>query len=587
LHTPFPSYEVFRQLSHGDQLLRGILGSDLIGFHIYDYVRHFLTSVLRSIGDDSKYGILNVDGRMVKADAFPIGIDFERFSTAPKGKETKNFLKNLKKYYKNQKIILSVDRLDYSKGIIKRLEAYEQLLANNKELQGKVTMIILAVPSRSDVDTYKELRDNIELYVSRINGLFSTINWSPINYQYKNTPFDELIALYRLADIALVTPLRDGMNLVAKEYVAANKDSSGVLILSEMAGAADELLEAVKINPNDTDSIEDAIKKALVMPIKEQKSRIKAMNYRISKYTVQKWGQDFIEELRDIKQVQKEKEMTHIDEEKINDIKSSFNKAKKRTILLDYDGTLVNLRKNHKSSIKPDKKLTSTLNNLVSLRNTEVYIISGRPHKLIQKWLGKIRNLNLIAEHGAWRKTKGKWSKSPESIDSYKKLILPIMEKITERTPGSDIEVKTTSIVWHYRMVPTELAYIRKMNLLRELHKVVDNSKLSIRQGSKIIEVKPVSVNKGKIVTKILSDRPSDFVLCLGDDYTDEDMFNVLPKSAYTIKVGYESTDARYWIRDVESVLDLLEGLGNKKRSVIKSIKPVVKKGLKTISAKK
>lgn len=580
LHVPFPSYEVFRQLANGEQLLEGMLGADLIGFHIYDYVRHFLSSVLRTTGRDSKDGVLNINGRTVKADAFPIGIDFDKFSNASKTKISKKYFKELKKLYKDQRVILSVDRLDYSKGIPKRLEAFEQLLGSNKSLHKKIVLIILAVPSRSDVNTYQELRDSIELSVSRINGIYSTVDWTPINYQYKNTPFEELSAIYRLADIALVTPLRDGMNLVAKEYVAANKDSTGVLILSEMAGAADELLEAIKINPNNTDSIEKAILQSLAMPKKEQKTRLKAMNAIISKYTVQKWGQDFVSELSEVKRLQQNKAKTRVNKHTLDEIREEFIKAKQRTIFLDYDGTLVRLQPDHKANIKPSRKLSATLARLANSKDTQVCIISGRNYKTLQKWLGSIRSLSLIAEHGAWIKTNGKWTKAAASIKDEEKAILSAMDHITKRTPGSEVEQKTTSLVWHYRKVPSELAYVRKMNLLRELHNVISGNNLSIHQGSKIIEVKPKSINKGNVVGTILKDNPADFILCIGDDYTDEDMFKTLPGSAYTVKVGHEPTVARLWVDNVDDVAEILESLVNRKPSVLRSIKPRVKKGL-------
>ncbi len=583
LHIPFPSYEVFRQLPNGDQLLNGLLGADLVGFHIYDYVRHFLSSVMRSVGHDSKYGVLHLSGRMVKADAFPIGIDYDRFASAKKNKVTKKYQKELSKHYKDQKIILSVDRLDYSKGIIKRLEAFEQLLESNKKYHKKITMIVLAVPSRSDVDTYKELRKTIELAVSRINGLYSTVNWTPINYQYRNTPFNELVALYKLADVALVTPLRDGMNLVAKEYVAANSSDTGVLVLSEMAGAIDELHEAIKVNPNDVDSIGQAIIAALSMPKKEQKKRLKIMNARISEYTVQKWGNDFIEQLVEVKALQIHKGKSLIDDNITNDFREDFKRSKKRLLLLDYDGTLVRLQSDYESAkVKPSKQLSGLLTKLTNRKGTDVFVISGRPHKILNKWLGKIGTINLVAEHGAWVKILGKWTKSPISIDSHKKIIIPILEKITARTPGADIEVKTMSVVWHYRKVPTELAYIRKMSLLRELNETIDHSKLSIHQGSKIIEVKPREINKGKIIKKIIDENDYDFIMCIGDDYTDEDMFSVLPQHANTVRVGHEPTTAKYWVKDVDGVLKLLNRLIiPKKPNVIDAIKPTVKKGIK------
>lgn len=563
LHIPFPSYEIFRQLPNRNEILEGLMGADLIGFHIYDYARHFLSSVLRATDTESKHGTLTIEGRTIRTDAFPIGIDYQKFATTAKKGRDNDVAKILEDHYSGQKIILSVDRLDYSKGILKRLEAFEQFLKENPQFCKKVTLVVIAVPSRIEVETYKELRDAIELAVSRINGTYSTVDWSPISYQFKNLPFEELVALYARADIALVTPLRDGMNLVAKEYIASKHNNLGVLILSEMAGAIDELHEAVQVNPNDTDSIVWSIKKALKMPKKEQKLRILSMKSRLSQYTVQRWASDFIEQLNNVKQAQTEQNQKVLSATHTGEIISAFNSAKKRILFLDYDGTLRNFTPDYASSrVAPPKSLLKILDKLGKKESTEVYIISGRPHGILEKWLGHLP-LNLVAEHGAWIKQNGMWSQQKFSSREFKKAILPILKRFTDRTPGALVEEKSSALVWHYRNVATELAYTRRASLRRELGTVIDSNEFGIYSGNKIIEIKPRDVHKGETVKRVLKNESSDFILCIGDDYTDEDMFRALPDHAFSIRVGYEETTARFQINNVDAVVQLLRLLGD------------------------
>ena len=563
LHIPFPSYEIFRQLPNRSEILDGLLGADLIGFHIYDYARHFLSSVLRAVGIESKQGTITAEGRTIKTDAFPIGIDYDKFFRAARASQKTEMAKTLYNIYSGQKVILSVDRLDYSKGILKRLEAFELLLKDSPSLIKKVTLVVIAVPSRIEVETYKDLRDAIELTVSRINGTYSTVDWTPISYQFKNLPFEELVALYARADIALVTPLRDGMNLVAKEYIASKFNNLGVLILSEMAGAIDELHEAVKVNPNDIDSIVRSIKKALRMTKKEQRVRILSMKSRISQYTVQRWASDFIGELVEIKKAQAEQNKKVITSSHIGEILTAFNSAKSRTLFLDYDGTLRQFSKDFGSSrTAPPKSLLKILNNLSSQPNTEVCIISGRPHDTLEKWFGDMP-INLVAEHGAWIKEDGKWEHKAVSFQDFKKDLLPVLKHYAERTPGARVEEKSSALVWHYRNVPTELAYTRRASLRRDLRKVIDKNELGIYNGNKIIEIKSRHIHKGKIISKALKQHPSEFILCIGDDYTDEDMYRALPEEAYSIKVGYEDTNAKLQIQSVEKVLQLIKLLAD------------------------
>lgn len=562
LHIPFPSYEIFRQLPNRNEILHGLLGADLIGFHIYDYARHFLSSVLRSLGIEHKRGTLTVAGRAVRTDAFPIGIDYEKFAAAARRSRRSETMTTLHEHYGSRKIILSVDRLDYSKGILKRLEAFEYFLQENPHYHKKVSLVVIAVPSRTEVETYRDLRDNVELTVSRINGIFSSVDWTPISYQFKNLPFDELAALYTRADVALVTPLRDGMNLVAKEYIACRTANSGVLILSEMAGAIDELHEALQVNPNDIYAMAKAIKKSLKMTKKEQRLRMLSMKTRISQYTVQRWATDFIENLQHIKSLQQRQNRKVISPGHIEEILTAYNSSRGSVFFLDYDGTLRKFTKDFSSSrSSPTKTILKILSGILE-KGSEVYIISGRTHEKLETWFGRLK-VSLVAEHGAWVKQSGAWNHKISLSHNFKESVMPILRHYAERTPGARVEEKTSAVVWHYRNVPTELAFTRRAGLLRELSTVIDKDEVGVYSGNKIIEVKLKSVHKGEIIKDALAKNNFDFILCIGDDYTDEDMFKALPPNAYSVKVGYEDTDAKYQIGSVEEVVRLLKLLAN------------------------
>lgn len=556
-HIPFPSYETFRLLPERREIIEGLMGADIIGFHIYDYVRHFTSSANHLLGTSSDRGTIEYQGRRVKVDAFPIGIDYTLWQKQLSRPDTAKELRRLDEHYGKQKVIVSVDRLDYSKGIMKRLLAYEKFLQDNPSWIKKVVLVMVATPSRTEVETYKALRDEIEVTVSRINGVFSTGDWTPISYQFQNLGLEDLVSLYAKSDVALVTPLRDGMNLVAKEYVATKTKRTGVLILSEMAGAADELVEALQVNPNDIPELAQALKRALRMPKQEQKARMKHMQERIADYTVQKWGSDFIEQLDLASQSQRgalHKRLTSSDKV---DMLADYKKAKTRLLLLDYDGTLHGFSHSLSAlAAKPSLKLKSQLCRIAKQRGTKVCIVSGRHKRVLDTWFRDCPELILVAEHGAWIREGGTWTKRAESADLTK--VLELMNSYASRTAGSLVEAKDTAAVWHYRRVNHEMAYVRKANLLHELQAIVEDTPLGIYKGNKVIEVKPTSLSKGEIAKTFIKSHPADFVFCVGDDDTDEEMFEAVPESGVSMRVGFGRTSARFQVVGYERVLELL-----------------------------
>ena len=560
LHIPFPSFEMFRLLPWRKEILNGLLGADLIGFHTYDYVRHFLSSTARIAGTEHSMGALTIGDRVVKVDAFPMGIDYDRYSSAVKDSKVKKRLTAIRKNVSERKIILSIDRLDYTKGIIQRLEAFDLFLSQNPKYKEKITLILVAVPSRTGVEDYMELRKQLEGLVGRINGEHGVIGWVPVWYLYRFIPFERLIALYSIADVALVTPLRDGMNLIAKEFIAAKTDGRGVLILSEMAGAASELGEAIIVNAHNKQAIVDAMKEALEMPVEEQIERNKLMQKRLSRYTVTRWAHDFMESLSEVKKLQQELSVCRIAKPIRERLINEYDKSSKRLFLLDYDGTLVGFA-DRPEKAGPDKELFALLQTLAADPKNEVVIISGRDKATLNYWLGNL-NASLIAEHGAWIKERdADWRVIKPLRNDWKQTIRPILELYTDRTPGSSVEEKDFSLVWHFRRSDPELAYLRKQELKGAVLSLTANLDIGVFEGSKILEVKNIGINKGQVAKLWIAKQKWDFILAAGDDYTDEDLFVVLPESAYSIRVGYGISKARFNLDSVYELRLLLEEL--------------------------
>ena len=560
LHIPFPSFEIFRLMPWRKKILTGILGADLIGFHTYDYVRHFVSSIRRLLGHEYNLGLISVDNHVIKVDSFPMGIDYEHYSTAHKMQTIQNEAREIVEKTKGTKVILSVDRLDYTKGITERIRAFNLFLKNNPQYKEKVTMILIIAPSRTAVDTYKELLKEIEELISHTNGEHGTLGWIPVWFFYRTFSSNSLIALYGIADVMLVTPLRDGMNLIAKEYIASRIDKKGVLILSETAGAASELGEAIIVNPNNIKEVAESIKEAIEMPEEIQIEKNTIMHRRLKRYDVYYWAKDFMDKLKSIHEIQEQKKSQKLKERNKESILNDYKNGKKRIILLDYDGTLVPFF-NKPDMAKPDNEVLELLNKLIIDKKNTIVIISGRDKDTLEKWFGELK-INLVAGHGMWiREIDAKWEMTEVLGNNWKEEIRPVLEIHTNRTPGSFIEEKDFSLAWHYRRCDPDLASIRVSELKEALMNLTRNLNIGLLDGNKVIEVKDTTINKGRGVTHWLGKESYDFILSIGDDWTDEDMFSVLPKNAYSIKIGYHLSHARFTIDSVESARNLLKSL--------------------------
>lgn len=560
LHIPFVSSEVFRLLPWRREILEGLLGADLLGFHTYDYVHHFVESVRRVTGYEHSFGDIGVGGRTVKVDAFPMGIDYQKFSGAERDRKVQKEIRRIHDKVGDRRIVLSIDRLDYTKGIPERLEIFDMFLDKYPEYREKVTMILVAVPSRTGVEHYRMLKRRLDELIGRINGKYGTFDWMPVWYLYRSLPFNMMVALYNVADICLVTPLRDGMNLIAKEFVASKEDGRGVLILSEMAGAAKELGEALIVNPNNKDEIVEAMRTAFTIPPEEQVVRNRAMQVRLSRYSIAGWVDDFMDCLAKAKARQHETGVIRLAEENREKLRAAYHDASERLILLDYDGTLVPFV-DRPEKASPDPEILDILKSLAAREGNEVVLVSGRDRDTLEKWFGGL-DISMVAEHGVWSRDRGGvWVMIEALKDDWKGEMRSLLELYVDRTPGSFVEEKGYSLSWHYRKADARLASVRAKELKEDLIKLTENLGIRVLEGSKVIELKDAGVNKGRAVARWLGQKDWDFVLAIGDDWTDEDMFDVLPDTAYSIKVGLNASKARFNIDSQEEVRVLLKEL--------------------------
>lgn len=564
LHIPFPSSEVYRLLAPRQEILEGLLGADLIGFHSYDYLRHFSSACLRLLGFESQPGAIELPSRKVHLGVFPIGIDPDRFHTVLQSESCRLNIDNLQKSFAGRKIILGVDRLDYTKGIPLKLRAFERFLERNPPLRNDVLLYQVSVPSRVDVAAYQELKSEVDELVGRINGKYGSIGESPIYYLNKEVNFEHLCALYATSDIALLTPIRDGMNLVALEYLVCSLQKRGTLILSEFAGAAHSLSGCLMVNPWDFDQVAETIEIALKMKPEEKERRHKPMHQSLLTNTAARWGERFVNDLKRYSAEEpKPASLSRLSLKAVKpELLSAYSEAKERLLFLDYDGTLAPFQATPAEAV-PNKALLSTLRNLAKEGRNHVSLVSGRDRQELELWFGELP-IYLCAEHGfVYRpRDEHQWKPIQEMDLDWKSEVKAILEYFHERTPGALIEEKFSSLTWHYRRADPAFGRWQADELLLHLEEILSHVPVEAIHGHRVIEIRPQGIHKGRYVQEILRKFPSfDFILCIGDDRTDEDMYAVLPSSAWTCRVGTTETAARIVAEDSREVLDLLAEL--------------------------
>lgn len=560
LHIPFPTYKHLSQTPHMAALLRGVLGADLVGTHTTAYAENLLDCCQHEhIGVIAHHKVA-LPNRVVRVLDFPIGINYDRFAEAAKSVEVQIEHQKLRWKYRGKKVILTIDRLDPTKGLLERLAAYQTLLAENPDMHGKVVMVMQAMPSRTEIAAYKKLRVQVDELIKEINDTFGTSSWQPVEPIFSALPFEQFAALYQRANVAFIAPIRDGMNLVAKEYLASRPKQDGVLVLSETAGAAEELKDAILVNPSKPRSMVRGLKKALTLPPSELRERTSKMQRYLRRHTVDKWANNFITSLQE----QTKKTLLHTTRSFIGApekaLVADFHQRRKRLILLDYDGTLQPIVSRPEDAV-PSRTTISALKRLGEDSKNDVVIISGRDRATLDAWLGKLP-ITLVAEHGAFiRRPDWKtWHKTLGGSDTWKVEIAELFEYYAQQTPGSFVEYKEHTLVWHYRNSAPFAAQKNLVLLKRSLRPIAAAQKLRVKEGKMVLEVHHLDISKAHAMQEWLL-KSQDFVLILGDDATDEDMFAAAPAGSYTIKVGRGRSLADYRVPNPASVHKLLRKL--------------------------
>ncbi|MGH7546717.1 MAG: bifunctional alpha,alpha-trehalose-phosphate synthase (UDP-forming)/trehalose-phosphatase [Gemmatimonadales bacterium] len=563
LHIPFPAADVLRVLPWSRALMRGMLASDLVGVHIPSYAEHFLTGAERLLGCevDRASGLVRFEGREVSVQAHPISIDvglIERLAHDAGPPRTRGPQRPAE--------ILGVDRLDYTKGIRERLLAVERLLERYPVYRGRVTFTQVLVPSRERVAEYSALKRELDETVGRINGRFSEPEWSPIRYLVRSLPPAELVARYREADVALVTPLRDGMNLVAKEYVASQLENDGVLILSEMAGAADELQEAVLVNPFDTEDVAAALHRALSMPEDERRARMSALRHRVRAHDVQTWVARFLDAAE------------HASEQAHATVAPPAEVARRAlapwlaqrstvALFLDYDGTLTPIVPRPEDARLSDAA-RQTLDQAARTPNLDTVIVSGRSLADIQPLVG-VPGLTYVGNHGFEIEGPGISYRHEGFAAAQGALTAAAHDLAALAVAGARVEHKGATLAYHTCNVPPN----DRERVERAAATILRRHRLNVVPGKAIVEGRPpVRWDKGRAVLYVLvrrhgADWPSRVrALYIGDDVTDQDAFRSLQGIGRSICVEHPAgggSGADYTLPDPEAVMQLLRWLAS------------------------
>ena len=590
-HIPFPSSEMFRIIPHRDDILEGLLGAEYIGFHTYDYVRHFVSAVARVLGNDIHVDEVHHDNRLIKVAAHPLGINFSQFaameeeatqpptgaaSSLKTGRDdqpsTDSLADSLGHTQTDRpKVFLGIDRLDYTKGITERLTAFREFLRTNESYVGRVTLVQLCVPSRAEIQTYGNLKAAVERLVGQINGEFGLPGYTPVQYLYRSMPLQDVINLYRSSDVALVTPLRDGLNLVCKEYCAARVDDDGVLVLSEFAGAATEMGEAIKANPYDVQGLALAMERAITMAPSERRRRMQLLRERVKENDNMTWATNFIEAW-DRSHSSSEPRSRPLEGDIRSEVLTRLSNCRRLFLFLDHDGTLTPLAGRPELAI-PSRDSRGLLERLQVVKNLDLTLVTGRPRDFCEEYFTNL-GINVVAEHGAFIKegSAESWhgQLGAEEFEDLKPELLKLLGMYARFVPGSHVEVKETSLVWHYRQAEPVFAESQAKELSESLQSMLGKTSLSVFSGKKTIEIRQVFANKGYAVEHFLEqgeyDENQDVMCTVGDDTTDEDMHRVHHEQNISIHVGRPNIFAKYMLSspaDVAAFLGELIALRN------------------------
>nr|AWB09338.1 trehalose-6-phosphate synthase 2 [Tamarix hispida] len=612
LHSPFPSSEIYKTLPIREELLRAMLNSDLIGFHTFDYARHFLSCCSRMLGltYESKRGYIGLEyyGRLVSIKILPVGIHMGQLQSVLSLAETETKVGELIKQYRDQgrTMLLGVDDMDIFKGITLKLLAMEQLLLQNPECQGRVVLVQIANPARGRGKDVKEIQEETDMTVKRINEKFGRPGYNPVVLIDEPLKFYERVAYYVVAECCLVTAVRDGMNLIPYEYIISRQGNKrldkvlgleplapkkSMLVVSEFIGCSPSLSGAIRVNPWNIDAVAEAMDCAIEMAPAEKQLRHEKHYRYVSTHDVGYWAHSFLQDLeRTCKDHSRRRcwgigfglsfRVVALDPNfrklAMEHIVSSYKKTSTRAILLDYDGTLMPQNSIDKS---PSSKAVNILNSLCRDQSNVVFLVSARRRNTLDDWFHACEKLGIAAEHGYFLRPKrdAEWETCIPVVDtSWKQIAEPVMKLYTETTDGSTIEDRETALVWSYEDADPDFGSCQAKELLDHLESVLANEPVSVKSGQNLVEVKPQGVSKGLVAKRLLSimeDRgmSPDFVLCVGDDRSDEDMFEEITSSmagapeaeVFACTVGRKPSKARYYLDDTVDIVRMLHGLAS------------------------
>ncbi|EIE88419.1 hypothetical protein G6F55_007210 [Rhizopus delemar] len=565
VHSPFPSSEIFRCLPKRQEILKGMLAADLVGFQTYANARHFISTSTRVLGYEASPEGVEYDGHFCHVGTFPIGIDVEAVDRIRKSAEVIPKIDALSGLYSDQKILVGRDKLDLVQGVLQKLAAFEQFLLDYPRWQNKV-VLIQVTDSPNSADTIKNEHKVSEM-VAHINGTYGSLDYTPVHHYYHQIQVDDYYALLSSADAALITSIRDGMNTTSLEYVMCQQEKHGPLIVSELTGTAGSMSSALLVNPWDYSGVAKAIHDALVMSEEEKQARHKQLLAHVKSNTTSFWARSFLKML--IRTCLLSEQSKNTPRLPLDYLKTRYQQSSQRLLCFDYDGTLTPIQKTPMAAIPP-KQMLEYLEKLCKDPQNEVWIISGRDENALTHWLGHIQDLGLSAEHGSFMRHPGsqKWINLTEHVDmSWKNDVLEIFTYYTERTTGSFIEHKRCAITWHYRLADPEYGAFQAKECQNHLEQaILSKLPVEVLVGKKNLEVRPTMVNKGEILKRLLNGRRFDFVMCCGDDRTDEDMFKTLKKASdlhdkFSVMIGPEDrqTQAAWYLPTVQDVMDSLQ----------------------------
>jgi trehalose 6-phosphate synthase/phosphatase len=556
-HIPFPASDVFRALPCRDHLLEGLLGADLIGFHTAAYVRNFASATLVRLGVATDVDRLRWQRRTVSVGVFPMGVDAASFDALSRTQDVTTGVELLRDPDRIR-LLVGIDRLDYTKGIPRRLLAFERLLREHPELRENIRLVQVVVPSRENVGAYQDYRTHVEEIIGRIQGAFATPSWVPINYICRGLPASQIVTLYRAADVMLVTPLRDGMNLVAKEFVASRSDDDGVLVLSEFAGADSELAESLHVNPFDIARMAETFHRAVTMPRDERRTRMRALRRRVMRFDVRRWANTFLDALATGGEENHGRDAL-TPPQVLDELLARMTAAAPLILLLDYDGCLVPFAP-IPDLAQPDTEVLDLLRALSARPLTQVHVVSGRSRDDVEAWLGDLP-IALHAEHGLWSRLPGEPGRAAPVDASWKERVRPILLDYADRTPGTLVEEKAAGLAWHFRMADAQYGRSQANELRKHLTELLSNTPVEIVPGHRVIELRPHGINKGRIVGPLIERASAGLIVAIGDDATDEDMFAALPPPGIGIRVGHGDSRAGFRVAGVKDVRALLSRL--------------------------